>query len=154
MSSGSMPPSDSDSPCAVIGKRVDSCASCSPNWPPTPIQLSGATSRKSTAPSFMASSCGSKPRRRPKPAEVGESMVRMTTSFGETRPLGRGRETRGRAGELRSGNALLALLGVAGEQADRDRLAMGFEGALDVVVSFLLADMTVATLVDLGEVPV
>src|SRR5688572_1173585 len=131
MSSGSVPPSDSDRPCAVMGKRADSCVSCSPNLPPTPIQLSGASSRKSTAPSSIASSDGNRPRRRPRPAEVGESIRRMTMiSVGAPKV-----ETQGARGDGTGG-----LLGEGGEAILRNLLAVGFVARLGVVVGFALGD--------------
>src|SRR5690349_19579179 len=70
-SSGSRPPSESERPWQTNGWRSVNARSARPYWPPTPIQFSGAISKKSIASGADATvSCSgpNKARRRPSPA--------------------------------------------------------------------------------------
>ena len=57
-SSGAGPPSDSDRPWQVTGWRSASASNAAPSRPPTPIQFSGAHSRKSNA--FPSAACSAR----------------------------------------------------------------------------------------------
>src|SRR5690606_36683532 len=58
----------SDRPWQVMAWRSASVSNAAPRRPPTPIQFSGAHSRKSNAVPSAACSADSSPRRRPRPA--------------------------------------------------------------------------------------
>src|SRR4249919_39271 len=81
-SNGPGPPSDSDNPWHVIGCRDASDANASPNFPPTPIQFSGAHSRKSNAPAGASCSAPNRARRRPSPAEASGNDISVRSAAG------------------------------------------------------------------------